>query len=186
MIVKTLKSFYIVNEIKEHILIKNHLLNLIQKIPQTPLLEKHHANISHSDWFSDKNNDDVEKEYLHFFYKIITPYMHEMSKFLCCKSWRVTNGWFQQYTTNDFHNWHLHVNSHYANVYYLELPSKEDKTQIFNVVDKTLINVDVKEGDVLTFPGYFIHRSKPLIGGRKTVIAFNSNFDDPYQNINLL
>ena len=47
--------------------------------------------------------------------------MDDMSQVLKCKSWLISNGWFQQYTNNDFHDWHLHTEVNYTNVYYLEL-----------------------------------------------------------------
>lgn len=180
MIIKELKSFYIVNQIQEHKKNKKKLLKLIDKIPRHNLNEKIYANVNHSDWFLDKN---YKREYLDFFYRIIEPYMIEMAKNLKCKTWYVTNGWFQQYVKNDFHSWHLHRGVNFSNVYYLELPDKNEKTQIFNVLDNSLVDIDVEEGDLITFPAHLIHRSKPLGDKRKTIIAFNSEFDDPFQNL---
>ena len=176
MIIKEIKSFYLVNEIKEHKKNKDKLLNLIEKIPLSNLNEDIHAKVTHADWFLDQN---CKREYLEFFYKMITPYMDDMSQVLKCKSWLISNGWFQQYTNNDFHDWHLHTEVNYTNVYYLELPDKVEKTQIYNVIDNTIIDIDVKEGDLVTFPSHLIHRSKPLQSKRKTIISFNSDFYQP-------
>jgi hypothetical protein len=182
MIIKELKSFYFINSIKEHKKNKNKLLKLIEKISKTDLDEQAHARVSHSDWFLPREH---KREYLDFFYEMINPYMLEMMRALKCKSCWITNGWFQQYSNSDFHNWHVHSGVNYTNVYYLELPNKEEKTQIYNILDNSLIDIDVKEGDVLTFPAYMIHRSKPVTDKRKTVIAFNSDFDDPIQELDV-
>lgn len=176
MIVNEFKSFYFISKIKEHKDNKDKILKLIEKIPRTDLDEKSAAHVTHSDWFIER---DYPREYLDFFYKMVTPYMNEMMKVLKCRSWRINNGWFQQYSKNDFHSWHIHSGVNYSSVYYLELPSKEEKTQIYNVLDDKIIDISVTEGDLITFPAYLIHRSKPLVDDRKTVIAFNSDFDDP-------
>lgn len=180
MIIKEIKSFYVVNQIKEHTKHKSKLLKLIKKIPSTNLQEHTHSNVSHSDWFLDKTH---KREYLEFFYKMIYPYMEEMLVPLKCKTWDITNGWFQQYIKNDFHDWHVHNGVNYTNVYYLELPDIGEKTQIYNILDNTVVDISVNEGDLITFPAYFIHRSKPLTNKRKTIISFNSNFDEPIQNL---
>jgi hypothetical protein len=180
MIIKEIKSFYVINQIKEHKKHKNKLLKLIEKIPLTNLQETIHANVTHSDWFLDRS---YNREYLDFFYKMISPYMNEMLVPLKCTTWDITNGWFQQYIKNDFHDWHIHSNVNYTNVYYLELPDANEKTQIYNILDNTIIDVTVNEGDLITFPAHLIHRSKPLTDKRKTIISFNSNFDVPIQNL---
>jgi hypothetical protein len=109
--------------------------------------------------------------------------MDDMSRVLKCKSWLISNGWFQQYTNNDFHDWHLHNEVNYTNVYYLELPDKDEKTQIYNILDNTIIDIDIKEGDLVTFPSHLIHRSKPLQSKRKTIISFNSDFYQPLSEL---
>jgi hypothetical protein len=176
MIIKEIKSFYLINEIKEHKKNKKKLLKLIEKIPLSNLDENLHARVNHSDWFL---HQDYKREYLEFFYKLITPYMNEMSRALKCQDWVITNGWFQQYLTSDFHNWHVHTGVNYTNVYYLELLNSNEKTQIYNILDNTIIDIDVKEGDLVTFPSHLIHRSKPLKDKRKTIISFNSDFRQP-------
>ena len=37
----------------------------------------------------------------------------------------VQNIWYQQYNSNDEHDWHTHTGSHYTNIYFVELPDKD-------------------------------------------------------------
>ena len=56
------------------------------------------------------------------------------------------------------------------------------KTKFKNCYDKKIIkNINVKEGDLLTFPASTLHCS-PIIksNARKTVISFNSDFHSDY------
>jgi len=64
-------------------------------------------------------------------------------------------------------------------VYYLELPDNAPKTELidqYNINKK--ITVDAKEGDIVIFPSFVIHRApKMLTDDRKTIISFNLEFD---------
>lgn len=82
--------------------------------------------------------------------------------------------WFQQYNTGDFHSWHTHGDCTFSSVYYVDLPDGSPKTSF--MYEGTDFEVNVKEGDILTFPSYLAHRSAVNTGtDQKTVIAFNSN-----------
>jgi hypothetical protein len=178
MIIKKLESFYIISKIKEHEKNKDKLLKLIENIPKTSIQSKK-ENISHSDWNLPK---DFEREYLNFFYDIIKPYMNDIMKSLYCSSWNIQNGWFQQYVKDNKHEWHNHQKTNFSNIYYLEMPDKNMKTEFYNILTKKIITFDLKEGDLLTFPAYILHRSKKIKSlCRKTIISFNSNF----VNVNL-
>ena len=100
--------------------------------------------------------------------------MRKMCHNLHSKSWRIQNAWFQQYINNNFHKWHNHPDTNFTNVYFVELPFKNLGTEILNHSQ-----LDLNEGDLLTFPGHLYHKS-PLnySNKRKTVISFNSNFFD--------
>lgn len=79
--------------------------------------------------------------------------------------------WFQQYFQNSDFGWHQH-NGHWACVYYLELPEMSEATEFLNYGQ-----FNVKEGDVIFFPTFLVHRS-PIIKSnqRKTIIATNVEF----------
>jgi len=89
---------------------------------------------------------------------------------------QLTDMWFQQYHKGDTHGWHVHDSCHWANVYFLELPSSDMKTQILDL-DRNEIVYEAQEGDIVSFPSMLLHRSKPNLSlDRKTVIAYNLNF----------
>ena len=75
-------------------------------------------------------------------------------------------------------------------LHYLELPEGTPKTQIINPYNqKDIIEVDVKEGDLLTFPSYVLHKApKNNSDKRKTIISFNTtvHYSDEIYGKNLL
>ncbi len=175
MKINKLNSFYFTKSIENHNFYNNILLELIKKIPQNT-----YQSITHTDWNLPRN---FKREYLEYFYTIIKDYMGEIRDYLNTNKCEIGNGWFQQYYKNDNHPWHTHEKSQFTNVYYVELPNNNYKTEIFDNTTNKIINLEVKEGDVITFPAFYSHRSKPIVSNeRKTIIAFNSNFWDSNQN----
>jgi hypothetical protein len=171
MIINKLESFYIVNKIKEHKENKNNLLKLIEKIPLND-----YDNITHTDWNLPK---EYKRDYLDFFYKVISPYMYEIMKKLHCSEWKIENGWFQQYKKDNEHDWHNHNRANFSNIYYLEMPNNDMKTEFYDILTKKIITFDLEEGDLLTFPAHILHRSKKIENlQRKTIISFNSDFSN--------
>lgn len=86
----------------------------------------------------------------------------------------ITNYWFQQYKTEDWHGWHIHPDTVFSSVYYVELPKGEGT--VFKIDGKEAM-LDVAEGDYLIFPSCMEHCSKPNASKeRKTIIGFNLNF----------
>jgi len=169
MNVHRLNSFYFTKTLENHNYHKNIILKHIEKIPKNK-----HFDITHTDWNLTKNSN---KEYFNYLFNYIKEYMKEISYFLNTEKWDITNAWFQQYYFNDTHNWHTHAYANFTNVYFLELPDKEYKTDIYDNMENRIINLDVKEGDIITFPAFYSHRSKTnLSDKRKTIISFNSNF----------
>jgi len=150
--------------------INKQLLFLIDKIPNNSLIEGN-DNISHTDWNLPFN---FKREYLEYFIEIIKPYMLKITTELKSKRYSIENAWFQQYNKNSQHSWHTHSNCNFTNVYFVELPSKSLGTEILDIE-----KLDLSEGDLLTFPAYMYHRSPVnLEDKRKTIISFNSNFED--------
>ena len=175
MKVNKLSSFYIKTKIVEHSYSRNKLLLLINKGKFSSF-----DNIYKTDWHFDK---DTKRKYLDLFYKIITPYMNKMCLTMNAKTWKIHNGWFQQYKKNNFHDWHRHAETHFANVYYLELPDKNMTTKIKEPFTGKILKIKAKEGDLLTFPAYALHTSeKILTNSTKTIISFNSSFDGYIKN----
>jgi len=169
-----LKLFYILTDIKEHQQHKNILLSLIDKMEQSKINDGKDI-ISKTDWSLPHN---IKREYISFFYSMIKPYMNIMANKLKCKSWDISNTWYQTYKKGDTHSWHIHPEVNYTNVYYVDLPDEAIKTQIYDIVeDKILDEIQVKEGQLFTFPANIIHRSPINTSDKsKTIISFNSNF----------
>jgi len=144
-----------------------NLLNLISNIKNSYC--ENGNNISNSDWSLPK---DYKRDYLNYFIEKINPYMNEIALKLYSNSWNIHNFWFQQYLKSDQHTWHTHQGANFTNVYFVELPNKSLATEIYKCK-----KLNVKEGDLLTFPAYFYHRS-PInkSNKRKTIISFNSSF----------
>ena len=82
--------------------------------------------------------------------------------------------WFQQYVQNDYHGWHIHGDN-YTGVYYLDFPKGSSKTELIDQKDiNKKITVNAKEGDIIIFPSFIIHRSPKIKENiKKTIISFN-------------
>ena len=179
-----------INSIEGH---EEHKQSLLSKIDV--LKEEHELLVKgvHTDWNLSyglllKSQDidlTIKREYLDEFYSLIDPAMESMAKSLGLLSgeyqsdyrWGVTNAWFNQYSEEGAeHGWHNHPGFHFTNCYYLELPDAEYKTDVVGL-DGKIIEFTVKEGDVMTCPAWMKHRSKPNGPKRKTIIAFNTNYE---------
>ena len=171
MIIKKINSYFIINKVKEHNNIKKNILNLINKIPNNT-----YENIFHTDW---NLPADYKREYLEYSFNYLNPYLKKISDFLHMKKTIIHNAWFQQYKKENFHEWHVHAECNYTNIYYLEMPNKNFKTKILDILTKEIINIDVVEGDLLTIPANFLHCSEIIkTNETKTIISFNTSFDN--------
>jgi hypothetical protein len=166
--------FYIKNVVIEHSSIKKPILNLINKIPTNKLIVPN-ENIFHTDWNLPK---DFKREYLDYFLIYLEPYLKKIANFLSMEIIKLHNCWFQQYKKQNFHEWHVHPDANYTNIYYLELPKKNMVTKFFNQNNNEYIEIEIKEGDLLTFPACVLHCSNPFYEDEtKTIISFNTSFD---------
>ena len=161
--------FYFITDIVEHNKYKKILLNEIDNMPNVGFND-----VNKTDW---QLPVDLHREYLVYFYKMIHPYMELLRKKLKFKEWHIQNTWYQQYKQNDKHDWHCHKESNWSNIYYLELP-KTTETLFFDTIKNEVKKVEVKEGQLITFPSSLIHCSpENCTDDRKTIISFNSDFD---------
>jgi hypothetical protein len=114
------------------------------------------------------------KKYWDLIFPSIANHFDELIKITGQSKWWIDNYWFQSYNPEGFHSWHVHSSCMFSNVYYLNLPEGAAKTT-FRYLDEEF-EVDVQEGDIITFPGFLPHCSKPNKAATpKHVIAFNSN-----------
>lgn len=166
-----LNSFYIINSLKNHSEINKNLLKYIDEMPNN-----RYKQISKTDWNLPK---ELNRNYLTYFYSQISIIMNLMLTELKFQNWVIHEGWFQQYNKNDRHNMHVHPNCHFTNIYFVELPDANYKTELYNSGFDSKIDLDnITEGDLLTFPSYIYHRSNEIKNDvRKTIISFNSSFE---------
>ena len=147
---------------------KKIIIELIKKIPQNKI-----NNITHSDY---NIPPTMQKDWQHYFNKNIHIYFEENFKNLINMHVYMDNSWFQWYETNDDHDWHTHPRCHFTSIYYLSLPNKNIKTIVRDF--DNFKNFDIKEGQILTFPSFWKHRSPPNNSKEaKIIISFNSNVE---------
>ena len=162
-----------IQTIKEHKKIKQNLLDLIKKSKSEKFTMSVYEQITKTDF----NNSNVNEEYKDVVIKYIEPYTRVPN--FCTQ--QIHDMWFQQYEKNDNHGWHIHPGCHFSHIYLLELPSKKYLPEFY--VDK-LVKINAKEGDLISFPATIIHRSPKITGNkRKTVIVYNTSFDEPDETL---
>ena len=165
------------NKLKENSKIKKELLELIDKQKSGKLEQNDEYftdSISRVDW--DKRHD-TEREWV----KLVGPYLQkhftEEIKKIGLSKVQIFELWFQQYGKGDTHGWHVHGHN-FTGVYYLEFEKNSPRTQIVEPLSLKIIDVDVKQGDVIIFPSMFIHRAPPSkTTKRKTIVSFNFSAD---------
>ena len=173
-------NIYKVPKFLEH---KKNLIDLIYKIPINPL-ETKGEKISHQDFNLPKN---VKRDYLNYFREnIFEGFAKNFCDFLTLDKIHVSELWFQVYEKGDFHEFHTHMKTNFTNVFYINLPHKETKTQ-FKLKNENF-SIFVEEGDILSFPGYYPHSSpKNNYKDKKIIIAFNMDclYGKEYNELNI-
>ncbi len=169
---------YAIGPFKYHSELKAQILDAISNQKDAePLQEVGDAvNISRCDW--KYSRFDYGKEWLQILRPRLFDHLQEETEILGYKQFKIKEIWFQQYEQNSLHGWHVH-GSNWTNVYFLELPDGCPKTQFINPYNQTEIaEFDVKEGDILTFPSFVIHRA-PINTNtqRKTIISWNMDLE---------
>ena len=171
----------IINRIEEH---EKHKASLLAKIDA--LKDTSGTTVMpgvYSDWGL---APDIEREYLYDeVYDLIDPVMESIAESLgflapkyLIRDYRmsITKIWFNQYSEGGEHDWHNHPGCQFTNCYYLELPDEEYSTDVIGADGKPC-KIHAIEGDVMTCSAWMKHRSKPNGPGRKTIIAWNSNYE---------
>lgn len=167
-----LKSFKYHNQIKENLLsnINNSYNDNLNVKDQYYGDEIHRL-----DW---SKNLDYNREWIQLVKPKLEEHFNECASYLNYQNCEVRGMWYQQYLTNNVHGWHTH-GENYTGVYYLELPNNAPKTELidqYNIHKK--ITIDAKEGDIVIFPSFIVHRAPKITNDiRKTIISFNLQFN---------
>lgn len=170
VILKEVPGAFYVTDVKEHLEIKKPILDAINRMGVHSMIEPNQE-LCNTDWHL---NTNFSRPY----WNIVAPYcvehLSKISTHLGFNSVSVANYWFQQYAQGDFHDWHGHASVMFSSVYFVNLPTKELQTTFkFNGVE---FQVNVSEGQILTFPSCYLHKSSPNTTDTiKTVVVFNSN-----------
>lgn len=170
--IKSIESPITINPFKYHSEIKEELLKKIDVAKNnSPYDPSSEVNISRADWFDASN---MNRDWVSFLSKNLLNEIAKNYSEIGFDSLRVNEIWFQQYYNGSEHGWHSH-SANFTNVYYLEFHESSPKTLLLNPLNrKEIIEVDVKEGDLLSFPSYVLHKApKNESNKRKTIISYN-------------
>ena len=179
-----LDCFYSITKFKDHELVKEKLLKAIDTAKfmhlDNPLAD---CDITKTDWIH--SEDFTTRPWVSIFKDHFLDHLDDVYGSMGYSKYHIHQLWFQQYSTlNSRHCWHAH-GCNFTNVYYLELPEGSPKTQYVvpygQQSEKIVKEFDIKEGDVLVFPSFVLHRAPPLQDDiRKTIISFNVNVEFGY------
>ena len=166
-----LNCYAFLNKFKQHGSIKNKLLKLINKT----IVDKEcdpRDKIDALDW---DNSVNIEREWVKFILPDLKKHFIDCIKHIHLKNVCIRNIWFQKYSKEGVHNWHVHSNN-YTGVYYLKFPKGSSKTELID--REKIIPIDAKEGDIIIFPSFIIHRSSKMKENvKKMIVSFNLDFD---------
>ena len=171
-----MQNFFLITKFKEHNQVKQKLLDYIDCLEAHTIDKKEPLhNYDNTDVIrkTDFWIDNREEEYIHLIYPLLEIHCKNIFKDTTANDISFTKIWFQQYEKNNFHGWHTHPNTHFTNIYFLELPDDNLRTEIKDL-QGNIIEYNCCEGDILTFPGFYSHQS-PVVNTdqRKTIISFN-------------
>lgn len=172
-----LETFYIIDSIPSHKIIKPLLLEEIDKInfenDNNSVLkvvdDYYNDNISKLDW----HDAQTDKQWKEILLPHLSPKLLDIANANGYKNVLIDELWFQQYQKEGQHGWHTH-GSNFTGVYYLELPKSAPKTELVTPYNYKHFIPEIQEGDLLIFPSFVVHRA-PVITKklRKTIVSFN-------------
>lgn len=179
---KLLECFYTISKFSDHEQIRDNLLDLLSNSNYTsPKHPQSEVDITKCDW---NVAQDFHRPWVEYLKDKLLQHMLEVYKNVGYDGYTLHEIWFQQYLTGSGHGWHTH-SGNFTQVYYLEMPEDAPKTQLVSPFDqKTIIEVDVQEGDIISFPSFVIHKGPQNNSTKqKTIISYNTSVtysDDIY------
>ena len=161
-----------VSKVPNHQELKPKILEAIEREPSESVRDSGQK-ISKTDFFKEP---EIKRSYYDIIKSPIENHLKEVCDKLQIFKLQIflspnNSFWFQQYKYGDFHNYHTH-DAGYSCVYYVQLESESPKTTFIYMGNEFEFNVN--EGDIVTFPSYLMHRSKPNFSKfTKTIVACN-------------
>jgi len=178
-----LNTACLIDNLKEHKDIRDTLISLIKdtKADILDVENKYSKDLIHKLDFN--NSIDDSRKWVQLVKPHLQNYFNKCAKKLGYQTCNITNLWFQQYNKNGQHGWHIH-GGNYTGIYYVKFSNKSAKTELMDPFsqDKKII-INAKEGDIVVFPSYVIHRATEQKNNEeKIIISFNFDFDfiQPY------
>ena len=162
----SLPNFIHIIPVENHKIYKTILLDKIDEMKT-----RYDIQLNEKGYYYDFNMSRAERPYQVVFEDILSNVCVDIEEYYGLKITSFGRPWFQQYIQGSDFGWHQH-NGHWAVVYYVELPEMTEATEFLNFGQ-----FNVKEGDIIFFPTFLIHRS-PVIKSKlqKTIIATNVDF----------
>lgn len=167
-----LDSFYAIMPASFHQTVKDELLNKISTSEyKSPKIESAEVNITKTDWH---NANNMQRSWVQFLAPFLLNDLASLYKEVGFDSLEVKEIWFQQYLNGSEHGWHTH-SSNFTNVYYLEMPKGTPPTKLASPYNRNeIISINAKEGDLLVFPSYVLHKAPVNESDkRKTIVSYN-------------
>jgi len=169
-------SNYYIFKIKEHEEIKEKLISLIlneEKIIKTDNLGQKMT----TNHFKKGDNYvfPYSKLYINLISKYLSKFVDDYSDYaldnsgerMVCK---MSKPWFQMYTEEGHHTWHVHPEASFFTTYFLELPDDASPTYYKDYIGNEHA-IEAEEGDLLIMPSFFSHCAIPNKSCRRIVIA---------------
>ena len=160
-----------IRRFEQHNRLKEKLLTAINEQEEYENLVGPNNNITRCDWESARF--DPERKWFKLLKQPLDTHLNYWCKSFDYDSYVIHEIWFQQYSTNSKHAWHVH-GANFTNVYYLDLPQGSPKTEWVDPITKHVHEFTVQEGDIITFPSWLIHRAPENFSSElKTIISWN-------------
>ena len=166
-----LPDCFFISSVKNHNEIKSKILDSISSMGKFSL-QTGINNISNTDWHL---SSEINRPYYQIIESAILEHISDLKDKFKYKYGKVENYWFQQYHKGDYFDWHVHDGYMFSSVYYVDLHGSSPKTTF--ILNNKEFFIETKEGDILTFPSFLIHKSNTNQSDNvKTIISFNSNY----------
>lgn len=171
--IRNIEPYFFIYDVENHLQIKDAILSGIDSEPLKPMNSENERIFNAN--YSRKMHDTVlNKDLDDMFMHLMREHSKEFGKILNYSHIDIKNYWYQQYKYNDYHGWHTHGGVLFSNIYYVDLDSESSPTT-FEFLGKEF-DIEAKEGQILTFPAFLRHCSKPNKSYKtKTVFVFNTD-----------
>lgn len=174
-----LPCFYVLGELPEHTMLKPIILDYVDTHRNDSLRQNngyYTDSITSLDW---ESSIDFSRAWAKALLPSLSNFLQNTALHLGYAGSTIHQLWFQQYVKGDTHGWHVH-GCNFTGVYYVELDPTSPKTELVVPFKQQSIQVpNIKEGDVLIFPSFTVHRAPVLTNDlRKTIVSFNIDFND--------